>query len=523
MKLNHPITHVEKTFSPSDNILSTTDLKGITTYVNDDFCKVAEFSPEELLKKNHNVVRHPDMPPAAFEDLWKHLKAGKAWMGIVKNRAKSGDHYWVDAYVTPIKENGQVAEYQSVRFVPKAERVARAEKAYEALAQGKNPCGWHFGSLPLWVRMAVASLLGSAPVAACALWYGEPVVASLAVVASVIVSAALQYCAGKPLRDLAAWTREIYHNPLMAHIYSGARDEVGQIGLAMKMTRSELRSVIGRVKDSSVQMGSISNQAAELMQSTADSARHQQSEIHQLVSAIEEMTASFMDVARNCESSSNMAEHAQHLARDSQSIARKAIEANAALTRDMDQSAAIVKDLMNQSQSIGSVLDVIRSIAEQTNLLALNAAIEAARAGEAGRGFAVVADEVRTLAQRTQQSTSEIEAMIGKLQAGTRTAVDTIGNSHKLVQSSVEGIEKTGTALEEISHAIHSITDMSIQIASASEEQSAVAEEISKNVNQISGLADGTTKNALQAQELVGALAEHAQRQKRLVEQFQRA
>ncbi len=521
MKINLPVTNVEIKFSSSDNILSTTDLKGAISYVNDDFCKVAGFPREELLKKNHNVVRHPDMPPAAFESLWTTLKAGKSWMGPVKNRTKNGDYYWVDAYVTPIKENGQIAEYQSVRFVPKAAIIDRAEKAYKALKEDKPPFGASLGSLPLWGRMGLASLLGGIPLMGAALWYGEPVLL-VALAATVLATLGLQRQAGKPLRELAEKSRARYDNPLMSHIYSGSTDEVGQINLTMHMADLQLRSVIGRLKDSTEQIQGAADSTMTLMQATADSAQRQQSEIHQLVSAIEEMTASFHDVARNCESSSSMAEHAQKLARESQTIARKAIEANAALTRDMDQSTAIVKDLMNQSQSIGSVLDVIRSIAEQTNLLALNAAIEAARAGEAGRGFAVVADEVRTLAQRTQQSTSEIEAMIGKLQTGTRTAVDTINNSHKLVQSSVEGIEKTGQALEEISSAVHAITDMSLQIASASEEQSCVAEEVSKNVNRISGLADGTTQNAVQAQKLVSNLTNQAGQQQRLVDQFVR-
>ncbi len=139
MKKNLPVTEVEVTFSDRANILSTTDLKGAITYVNDDFIKISGFEEEELIGKNHNIVRHPDMPPAAFQMLWESLKKGKSWMGLVKNRCKNGDHYWVHAYATPIERNGAVAEYQSVRRKADKEHVHRAEWLYPQLMAGKSP------------------------------------------------------------------------------------------------------------------------------------------------------------------------------------------------------------------------------------------------------------------------------------------------------------------------------------------------------------------------------------------------
>jgi aerotaxis receptor len=139
MKKNLPITGVEKTFSEDANILSTTDLKGSITYINKDFIDISGFEADELVGFNHNIVRHPEMPPAAFQNLWDTVKEGRSWMGIVKNRCKNGDHYWVDAYVTPIRENGQTVEYQSVRSLAKEEYRARADKLYQQLNQGKVP------------------------------------------------------------------------------------------------------------------------------------------------------------------------------------------------------------------------------------------------------------------------------------------------------------------------------------------------------------------------------------------------
>ncbi|MCU7890481.1 MAG: PAS domain-containing protein [Candidatus Thiodiazotropha sp. (ex Ustalcina ferruginea)] len=138
MKNNQPVTNVNKDFQADANILSTTDLKGAITYVNPDFLKISGFTKEELIGKNHNVVRHPDMPPAAFENLWGDIKADKPWMGIVKNRCKNGDHYWVDAYVMPIQKNGTTIEYQSVRYKPDPDYVKRAEPLYNRLHEGKK-------------------------------------------------------------------------------------------------------------------------------------------------------------------------------------------------------------------------------------------------------------------------------------------------------------------------------------------------------------------------------------------------
>jgi len=139
MKMNTPVTDNEVNVSSNSVIVSTTDLKGALTYVNDDFIKISGFSRDELIGKNHNIVRHPDIPPAAFSDLWNTLHEGKAWMGIVKNRCKNGDYYWVDAYVTPIFENKTIVGYQSVRVKPDREDVARAEKLYQQLTAGKTP------------------------------------------------------------------------------------------------------------------------------------------------------------------------------------------------------------------------------------------------------------------------------------------------------------------------------------------------------------------------------------------------
>ncbi len=495
-------------------------LKGAVTYANDHFCEVAEFDLSELIDKNHNVVRHPDMPPAAFENLWDTVKTGRPWMGIVKNRCKSGDHYWVDAYVMPILEGKDITEHQSVRFIPTPDQVSRAEKAYQHISEGKTPPALRYPVIPLWVRMLIVTSLGCLPLFAYSLTLGDQLPAIGALGLSIGLIVLLQSVITKHLKQLTIWSKKVFDNPLMQHIYTGARNEFSQIELAIKMTTSKLRSVLSRIQDSSEQIQKSADETRTLMTATAESAQQQQSEIHQLVSAIDEMTSSFQEVARNCEHGHQQSEQIRSLAESSRLVSLQASEDYAAMQQELEASSAIIADLAEQGNKIGSVMDVIKSIAEQTNLLALNAAIEAARAGEQGRGFAVVADEVRTLALRTQQSTQEIETMMNNLQIGTQKAVTSITSSKSLADQSLKNVSKPGDALKDIAIQIHTVTDMSAQISSATEEQSSVAEEIGRNINNISDSVDLTVQHVNRAVQLAEGFTEQAKRQQSLVLQF---
>lgn len=523
MKNNQPITGKEKKFSARDNLLSTTDLKGSISYVNGDFCRVAEFDNDALLHKNHNVIRHPDMPPQAFENLWQYLKSGRAWKGIVKNRCQGGDHYWVDAYVMPIQDNaGRTIEYQSVRFIPEADEVQRAEAVYRDLNQKKTPKALRGPKLSLSNRLQLLSCAGLLPVIGAGLWFAPEysVQIGLAGAFSMGLSSLLLHVGLRRLRALTATAKNTFDNELMQYVYTGQRDELGQIELALKMRHSELRSILGRVKDSGLQVGALAAETNTLMQQTTAGAQQQQHEIHQLAAAIEEMSTSIQEVARNCETSSSHAAQALEVTADSRSIAQDTIQANDTLVEKIAAATETVTELAQHSKEIGSILDVIKSVAQQTNLLALNAAIEAARAGEQGRGFAVVADEVRTLAQRTQASTEEIETMISKLQSGTRNAVDAMDQSRQYSSESVNHLSRVGDALSAIDQAVEGIANMSVQIASASEEQSCVANEVSSNISAISNQADDTVDSAHRAEELTTELDRQSEQQQALVEQF---
>lgn len=249
MRMNLPVTGREVSYSDSANILSTTDLNGDITYVNPDFIRISGFDEQELLGQHHNVVRHPDMPPEAFADLWSCVRAGRSWMGMVKNRCKNGDHYWISAFVTPISRDGRVVEYQSVRTKPRPEQVAAAEQLYARLRDKRPPAALR--RRPLSVRGRVAALAGVAA-GACAGIGGaiagvSPGAALLLAACAALASGGLAYAALAPLRQLAEQARRLGDNPVGQLVYTGRRDEFGEIGFAMQMLETEAGAMVGRI------------------------------------------------------------------------------------------------------------------------------------------------------------------------------------------------------------------------------------------------------------------------------------
>ncbi|WP_207060771.1 PAS domain-containing methyl-accepting chemotaxis protein [Motiliproteus sp. SC1-56] len=522
MKKNLPVTNRELDYPAHYNILSTTDLKGAITYINQEFVEVSGFETDELLGRNHNMVRHPDMPPAAFENLWQTIKGGESWMGLVKNRCKNGDHYWVDAYVTPIQEDGRTQEYQSVRVQPDRKAVARAEKVYPSLMEGNTPAALKAPRLSLHLKLLLGSLLGFTPLMGWSLYQGVETGTLVALVLSLLCCGGLLYGLTGSLRQLSAEARKRYHNPLMQYLYTGRRDEVGEVQVAMKKMEAELRAVVARVKDSSEQVQVTADDAMADMRANAEGARRQQDELHQVATAMDEMSSTIEDVAGHVQATAEAANEAHEAAVTGRTDVDHSFQSIRELVAEVEDATRRIQELDRHSASIESVLDVIKLVAEQTNLLALNAAIEAARAGDAGRGFAVVADEVRTLAQRTQQSTEEIAQQIHGLQEGVRESVTAMQRSQSISQSSIKDMERTGEVFDRITEAVARISEMGLQVASATEQQSAVAGEISRNVNQVNDLSIGNLEGSKRALQISERFNEQTGQQQRLIRQFMR-
>lgn len=271
-----------------------------------------------------------------------------------------------------------------------------------------------------------------------------------------------------------------------------SRDEIGALVDNFNAFIEKLQHIIGQVAGSTAQLAAAAEQMSTISDQSSQRVRQQQRETEQVATAINEMNATVHEVARNAAHAKDAACTASEAAADGGRVVMQTIESINVLAKEVEGVAQAIHTLDGESQNIGSVLDVIRGIAEQTNLLALNAAIEAARAGEQGRGFAVVADEVRTLASRTQQSTREIQAMIERLQSGAQGAVVAMQEGRQRARDSVEQARKANGSLDAITSSIATITDMNTMIASAVEEQSVVAEQINQHVSNISRMADET-------------------------------
>ena len=661
---NAYVSQNEKPFPASGVLVSKTDTKGIITYANDAFVEISGYSREELVGKSHNIVRHPDMPPQAFKWLWDTLKEERPWRGVVKNRCKNGDYYWVRATVAPIVEGGKITGYVSVRKAPTRSQVAEAEALYKELNRSgaqiaskyerfkfKN---WSLKAklqfmiqATLIVVLATAQFFVSAdlreepkklaiekgtqlaneiidsanmlmvvgqfsevenrklllkkirssgsvksaqlvrtktvadmygpglpeeqvkddaqrqaiesrkqaitfttdeqgaavlrvitPYPASKDFHGTDCTGCHAVPEGTVLGAsdvtigmesdsarvermemlmlggqfALQvflfffigYCVDKyvrrPVRVVRNEFRNIMEGNLDTELDISLRDEMGSLLCEIQTMQCYLRTMVDEIATPVGQMQQRIVDMDARVSSVADNAVGEQDHIQQIASTMQEFSQSIAEVASMAADSLNDARAMQEIINTNAD--RMQGQINPAMGKAMDtlqSSSTTIADLSAAIQKIGVIANAIKDIAEQTNLLALNAAIEAARAGEQGRGFAVVADEVRKLAERTATSTKDIAGTIGEINAISDAAVKSMQGAITDVEAGVTLVHLNSEGLKKIRVAMVKVDERMEHIATASREQSAASESVANSLEHVTSLVDHNTQSARDA------------------------
>lgn len=666
---NAYVSQQEKPFPAGTVLVSKTDVKGITTYANDAFVAISGYSREELVGKSHNIVRHPDMPTQAFQWLWDTLKAERPWRGVVKNRCKNGDHYWVRATVSPVLEDGKITGYVSVRRAPTRQHIEEAEALYRQLNASDAPIvskyerykfrNWSLAAkLQFSIQLTLLLILGSAQLYVSANMRTEAEVAALEVgnqtaneiidnantlmiagmisnpenrklilnkvLASKFVKSAqlvrteqviaqfgaglpeeqikdevqrkaidskrqvsilsmgpegypqlrvvtpylvsknfrgtnclnchavaegsvngasdvmidlkpsyerlhkeeryillgqivlqvflfffIGYCIRKfvtlPSSQVKAEFRRILEGNLDSELDISGQDEMGVLLCELQALQTYLRTMIDEIVTQERKISGHISYLDEKVSGVANNAVTEQDQVQQIAAAMEEFSQSVAEVAALAADSQRDAKMMMEVVGENNRNMELSIIATGKVASTVQSSSKTITDLGVSIQRIGVIANAIKDIAEQTNLLALNAAIEAARAGEQGRGFAVVADEVRKLAERTATSTKDIASTIADINAVSDVAVTSMQGAVSEVEGGIELIRKNGEGLKEIMRATVQVSERISHIASSSKEQSEAGVSVANSLERITVLVDN---NALSAQDAKTAAEE---------------
>src|SRR5690606_8073347 len=369
MRKNLPVTQKEIQLRDEQRLITATDRNGVITYCNDAFADISGFTREELLGQPHNLIRHPDVPSAVFAHLWSYLKQGRSWMGIVKNRTKSGDHYWVNAFITPIREGDQVVGFESVRVKATPAEIARTVAFYQRLDKGRGvPVNWS-RQLFTMAPATLCSLIGAAGI-----YLAGPVGLIPALLLAAPIGLLLQQHRDRRLIRLFRSAESNITDPLLAQMYTDQPGPLGRLEMALYSHEARLRTCITRVDDFTEQLRQQATRSRELSHQSSEQLERQRAETDMVAAAINEMAAASQEVAGNVARTAEATQMANQQADQGKQVASLARDAIESLTEAVSSAATAASRLASDAQEIGTVVDVIRGIAEQTNLLALNAA-----------------------------------------------------------------------------------------------------------------------------------------------------
>ena len=655
MKKNLTVTQREIEYPENISFVSKTDTKGIITYANDGFQEISGYSSDELIGKSHNLLRHPDMPTWAFKSLWDTVKSGHPWSGIVKNRTKNGDHYWVKASVIPIMENGIILEYMSFRRKPARAEITAAEILYKSTVapstkrtllkwfkdtslenklqlviqptvlimmllisalvvvkedeRAKEAQITHVAGVadelinsanilmtsgqisnindrkmllkkaatradvlsvrlmrtdqvakqygpglpeeqivdelqraavvakkPVYIfekkdgksilraltpylvshdfrgtdclschQVAEGSVNGisdiSVDISTAVTRHNQTIMEQLAIqlafqlVLFIFLRTIIAVFVAKPVAEVRQQMSDVVNGEMYKHVDISGRDEMGELLCSVQMTKTMLCGIMDQVKGVSKHIDTRAHYLLQSIKSVSESTNIQSNAASTMAAAIEGMSLSIDQISVHSSEVRSISNNSNSLANSGSKIVQQVVLDMEKAHQAITNTAKIMDQLGVQSDSIQTVVQVIKEIADQTNLLALNAAIEAARAGEQGRGFAVVADEVRKLAEKTGRSTEEIAGIVNSIRKSARHAISEIVSTVKMVEAGSLMAGKAGAAISEISQGVVKVLEGVGDISSSIQEQSQASHNIAINVEKVADLSDKNSQD----------------------------
>jgi aerotaxis receptor len=500
MRTNLPVTQREYQFPTGETLLSATDTQSRIQYANAAFIRTSGFRPDELIGQPHNLVRHPDMPAEAFADMWRTIKAGQSWTALVKNRRKDGDHYWVRANAAPMRRNGEVVGYLSVRTKPERAEIEAAEALYRRFREGQaKGLAFHRGLIirtgwlrwtsalqlmPTAWRVRLPLLLLALATAATLIASGQPGWAALAVMGLLLADLFIETQVTGPLARVRGIAQQVASGEPATDLHLNRCDDIGLIARAITQAGLNLRSLVDDVQEQTTGLHVASQEIASANNDLSSRTEQTASNLEQTAAAMEQQTAT---VRQN----SDTAQQASQLAGATNEAARNGGEAVTKVVSTMGL-------ISESSRRIADIIGVIDGIAFQTNILALNAAVEAARAGEQGRGFAVVAGEVRALAQRSAEAAKEIKGLIA--------------DSVSKVDAGTQLVNQAGQAIGEVVSQVKRVNDLIAEITVASREQATGIAQVGQAVSQLDEMTQQNAAMVQQSSAAAASLREQAQR-----------